>query len=334
VGHVRAPIPYVTKSSGRLNADLLNAIYFGESGFETVLSTMLGGLDFAHAFPGAVPPQLLGFCYFFLAGPAIYAKKFPGFVAKTLTVHDPVAGADVPCAGGASYDHSVFTAAANAMNYVSQDDENHIVTVGGAFHSNGIGSLDGSMEAHTRLITPAGGSTPLLYFLKESSLPNPERIHDFAVAELIFEGQTDVTLNEGTVPKYRCQRLRNFNPVPLTVRANGYTVTVPSRSCVTVRRDWDAATRRMKNPRFGKHFWRWETPGDPFMFANYANSRPGGFGDPIAIATTANTPASAIQANNITNAALLHDFILQLSQDGNFCQFINDPTELCDLTAL
>lgn len=326
-----------------------NALYDAFSGH---LNTLLGGRTPALAFKTAVPYRLLGKCFFFNDGvrPTPHSKKFTGYAARTASVPDPIYGAVREVEYARPYQPGQFQVAADALAQVSRDEVNHILVVadaGAAYYADGLPRVlrtslwDHDLCVRWRTLTDPATGQPARYYLREASCYNSERVHRLAVAEIVIENLTALTLPsdpDGNIcSKYCCLRFHNCSPEPCVTNLG----TVPAYGCVTLRRDWNASAKRFENLRWGTYFWPFAA-GDAPAFAN-APWQPEMVTVPFVRSSltveqalagryTATTPHAATAANNLANFGILYDWALALSATGNYAQMDFDVREVCDLT--
>lgn len=323
-------------------AALMNSLW---SEFDRKFSLMLGGRTFALAWDHptlALPNKLLGRCFFFTSGRTRYAQRFPE------AINTAVDGTFVPRA----YRHSTFTNALASMSPASYDEAKHIANFAAAadgaydglpvYHAGSL--FDHSLEAHT--VSKPGGTQK--YFVRSNrNVPgnvtleeqSHEKIYRYAVAEIICEGTptTDPVVEiEANWNKYNFFRIHNLNHYGITVRFAGGGVG-PTASfgigplqCITVRRDPGTATTPPSNYRLGfTYFWRFE-PGDPRLYWFWPTTINGAT---AVIGRGMQTPSNGMEANNVSNPALLFDWWSEFAADqtkrlggrfGKYCWFYFD----------
>lgn len=287
--------------------------------------------------------RLMGKTFFFLSGTSVYSRIVPGFVDLGLGN------------AGKSYDHSVFTAAAAAATIIASDTTNHIATINklgttaegniqtgtwwtdiGHTHNHYVSLFDYSLQAHT--IDVSG--TP--YYIRESytgsNVPQgtfscvPEKKLELGLAEIIIEGPTSVTI-ETTWNKYRCWRIHNLSQNACTVTIHGTAFVIPRWGCKTIRKLADGSfvnpyhyfvEFQAGDPLF---YWFWRTQmGNPYATGSgaYAN---------LDSSNVQPTACNSMYANNISNPAVLHDWVDSLSRNAvgkRNAAFIRDITQVCD----
>jgi hypothetical protein len=342
------PLTYV--APGNTDSHQANRIY---DAFIERLTAVTGGRAPSMFFRTAIPPRLIGKPFFFNDGvrPTPQSKKFPGYIARTASVLDPIYGANRDVEFARPYDHAPFLAAQAALveNVALRDNVKHIATVadaGAGYYTNGLTAVsrvslwDHSLCAHWRnLVDPTTGLLTR-YYLKETSAYNPERVHDLAVADIKIENLTDLVLpsdGDGNVcSKFCCLRLHNGSPFPCVTNLG----TVPAYGIMTIRRDWDAATKTFTNYRYGTYFWRFESGDAPFFFA--VPVQPERVSVPfvrtsltaetaIAENHVATTPHGSLAANNLAHFGLMYDWALAF-RSADFARIDFDVNEVCDLT--
>ena len=194
-----------------------------------------------------------------------------------------------------------------------------------------VGLYEWSLAAHSVLHQSVRDLRPVRYYLQDGTT-TPEKHLRFALAEIIIEGVPSVTI-EKTWDKYACFRIHNLNSHPATITfeggTGGYTVALDPFECATVRRDWsaDAGTGHYKNYRSGKTYFFTFEGGDPrcYWFFPTSGGVIGGGG----------RAANSMQANNLTNPAILLDWIqyFQRTPDATttFAGWKDDPSVQCDI---
>jgi hypothetical protein len=351
----------------------MNALW---GAFEDKLETVLGGRSFLLVnredkttfgnvggdvrFPryAGQPYHLLGKCFFFTAGATAFSQYLPGAAVTTTTVTHPPTGGSVTATTVRAYSHSVFASAVAAAVPTSWDTANRIVTVprigpgaytNGLFQYGAIPLCEHSLQAHV-LAHPSSG---VLHFVKEAGCPVPEKRYEWAVAEIILEGQTDVTIESGW-DKYRCFRLHNLQSAESVVRFRNrantaeITVTLSAYECKTVRRHWNPSGNSglgdWENYVTGRYFFTVEAT-DPRCFwfwpSHPSNTGNSYYTDPAVQATAVDpiaehlmTAAGAMQASNIINPAQVYDWIAWMTDSEGtkrYAAFDVDVHELCDI---
>lgn len=217
-------------------------------------------------------PQLSPNTFFFTSGPAYYSMR-----------------AGAPVRGGTQYDvipyeHSVFTNTASALTVVSQDDNKRIVTTSAvpvsAWNAMGYATaqptpfFDRSLQAHK-----LNG-----YYIQTGEWP--EKKFDYALAEIIIEGPTAITIRREW-DKYKFFRFHNLTPATCTVTFDGdASFTIAPYGCKCYRRSGVGGIY---------------TAGFNYFF-------PFAAGDP----RTFRADFSPHVANNVANPSLLFDVVAQL----------------------
>jgi len=354
-----------------MTAACMNDLFFGSGGFEGKLSKLLaGGKSPILAFVGAgsfsttyTPMCLFGNPFFFCSGKVFASQCVAGFVSSGVT------------AEGYAYDHSQFTTAAAAIQatetaggYTSDkyDTVNRIVTIpkiSSSYYTsahvpsaspNGRGLFDWSLQTHTvdhAVTNPDGSVSHTTYYLNETistGVSALERRLDWAVAEIILEGQTSLTI-PATWNKYFFWRVHNINPTSATVTfglpGGGTSVlTVPAYGCKTFRRvaPRDAFTGELTGAP-----WTPES-GDNYFFRYHA-------GDPRSLFyprhvddMTLGAIGDAMASNNVFNPSLIYDWVRRLQKralsQGEFMEggselpprawfIVNEAANICDRTS-
>lgn len=196
-----------------------------------------------------------------------------------------------------------------------------------------VGFLENSLQCHYLMHQGASDTTPVPYYIWEthsssaagdptqvkfSNAKMPEKRYDWAVAELILEGQTALTI-PAAWDKYKFFRIHNLNPANATVTfqmdasatPKTFVVTVPAFGCQTVRRSSVAGGYALN----GNYFW-WAVSGDPRFYW----FQPCGYG--LANQTTNRFAwawdgrvADTMMQNNLTNPVGLLDWIEYFTRD-------------------
>lgn len=312
--------------------------------FDRRLGLLLGGRSFAVAFKNVVWPGLLGKCFFFTNGLTAYSTRFPGYVTQNYTIQDPVLGPGQTVAGVRPYSHAPFTALASAATIASFDTSYRIAKIAdipqasypsGLTKMSGVSVFDHSLEAHKRTLQAPTDTEPHTYYLQENEASPgqggavfPEKKYAYAVAEIVVEGVPRVEI-PATWDKYSCFRVHNLQPTTLTFVLSGTEFTISPYGCRCFRRSVDGT-----NPREGlkyfftfenndyRMFWYWATI--PKFRSDETGERDG----------TCRTAASAMQGNNLSNPAVLYDFIYQLTQSDKSILngwFLKNNHEWCDI---
>jgi len=303
-----AAVSYLTGNESP-TAARMNALY---SVFEGKLSTLLGGRSPILAFEGVIPIDLLGKCFFFCHGtlPAKFAYRVPQTRLKSGTIVYTGGASDAVLW---SYDHAVFTAAKAALANLTYDEGPPIVladnlAVGfygsGLSKVNGVSLFDHSLETHKH-IRPSDNK---VFFIQERTVATAERHYDTAVAELILDGVTELTIPDAW-DKYCCFRIHNLNYESATVEfGKGARVVVAGLGVATVRRDRTAigsgaassfSNYRVKNPGY---FFDFEPPPEPPRHGEYRHF----WIDPLN-GLPMEKPATHMCANNLSCPAIHYD---------------------------
>jgi len=181
-----------------------------------------------------------------------------------------------------------------------------------------VGFLENSLQCHSLMHQGASDDAPVPYYIAEAGAKAPEKRYDWAVAELILEGQTSLTI-PAAWDKYKFFRIHNLNPAVATVtfqmdataKPGTFVVTVPAFGCQTVRRA-SVASGYATN---GNYFW-WALEGDPRLFW----FQPCGYG-PVDQNTNRWTwawdgrVADTQQNNNLANPYVLLEWIAYFTRD-------------------
>jgi hypothetical protein len=128
----------------------------------------------------------------------------------------------------------------------------------------------------------------------------PEKKYKYALAEIIIEGPTSVTL-PASYDKYACFRIHNLNHAAATVTfTSGATVNLAALECCTVRRDSPTTNYRVRQRSY---FFAYEG-GDPraYWFMPKAD------GGSSATLGEGNAVTNSHQANNLFNPAVALDW--------------------------
>jgi hypothetical protein len=348
-------VPYLTNREDATVARM-NRLY---EELDIRLRNILAGKSPLIAFNAAhlgFPADLLGKCFFFVdpGHPTKYAHRCQG--AKAISGSATGAESTMRLY---PYDHQLFKNAAQALANPIYDEANSIVEVdnfaaglygSGLSIETNVSLLDHSLEAH-KYQRPSDGKT---FYIKERSVGHPERHYDYAVAELILEGVTSVSI-PAHYDKYCFFRIHNLNYADATVSfAGGPTVQVSALECVPVRRTRSGAA--FSNYQVGgiytggwryfwkftsrdpRHYWFFQTTRVPVGFDAEVNTLdPSPYGRPVSC-----TPANSMVANNLSNPAILYDWIKAFAyrNDGsgysvtrarNYAWFVIDDHEICDI---
>jgi hypothetical protein len=331
----------------------MNQVWFGNNagnsvplgGFSGKLYNLLGGKTFLLAFQNdgfnaGVPPQLLGKTFFFNDGkPTAYSQNVPGALTYQVATVDPVTGLAVNGTGVRSYDHSYFATAAGVAT-VSTDEPNRIRYIADVPQSayppglqklNAISLFEHSLDTHEE----AQG-----FFLGELQKANgegggyfPTKRYEHAVAELIIENLNALNIPAAQDRKFSCVRAHNLSLLACTLTLSGYAVVIPPLGCVTIRRTWDASIKAWKNHWEGHYFFPFRATDITFFW--HWPALPS-FVNPPARTATAVTCGNGAQGNNVSNPAVLYDFVsaLRWSPVTTNCAWLFlDVHEVCDMGA-
>lgn len=314
---------------------------------------------------GGFPGELLGKCFFFTDGalPSKWAWRCPDAKVKSGSAGvDPVTG--LPASGINDtiihhYDHAMFTLAEQAGLTLGSYDEGlsivNIANVPAGSYSSGlapltdVGFFDHSLAVH-KYRRPDGK----IFYLRENGVAHPERFYRYAVAEIILEGVTALTIPD-TWDKYVCFRIHNLNYAPATVTfgdpaQGGKTVTLTALECLPVRRDRSISNgvSTFSNYRVGgvaqfgdsgrRYFFKFET-GDLRHYWMFHASWVAGLTNNNQFSRDQDTPANSMVANNLCNPAILYDWIKAFKYDynndvvgeGKYAWFVPDIHEVKDI---
>lgn len=318
----------VTRGTPVLAAQM-NAVFMD---LGTVMSNMLGGKSFVLAFPNTVPARLLGHPFFFTQGVCAYAPKIPGAVTYTVTVTDILTGLPATGTGVRPYDEAAILAAESAKPVLTYA-ANQIAIIGditsyppGLTRTANVGLCDASLRAHLRL------HDGTRFWVKEQTAIFPEKIYRHALAEIIVEGVTEVDLPPG---KYRYFRVHNLQPRSCTVTLSGAPFTVGPFECACLVQDFDGfdddapLVPKFKNQRRSPipYFFEWTVGEEPLFW--FWNSLPVPTIPPLATLSADGlvlTASGGMQGNNVTNPAVMYDFLFALRETGDtYARFRRDP---------
>lgn len=226
-------------------------------------------------------------------------------------------------ASNPNYNHSVFSAVVAAGTELGADHAKKIVTV-----DVPALDLDESLEAHRRSTLNADGN-PEDYWVWQDGKDMPQRLHRYAVAELVFEeeGTTSWTIPK-EYNKYQYFRCHNLNAVSITVTFEAlpglqtFSIAIPAYGCNCVQR------RPAGQLEAGYNYFFKFKPGDPRSLTTVS------FGGNLACET--------MRVNNVWNPALLYEIVELFSQrEGlglgdaiNPVRMIRDPHVVYDISHL
>lgn len=277
--------------------------------FDTKLSTLLGGRSPILAFQGVIPIDLLGKCFFFCHAtqPAKYAYRVPQARLKSGTI---IYDGGLSDAVLWSYDHTVFTNAAAGITNLTYDEGTSIVLVDripASSYGTGLGVVGGvsifdhslQVHKHTR---PSDGK---VFFLEERTVASAERRYKYALAELILDGVTQVTIPD-TYDKYLCFRIHNLNNSnqPAAKVTFGTTeVTIPPLGCAVVRRDRKTDGTGFENYRLKTgYFFDFERGDFRHFWVDPLNAQP------------IEKPSTHMRANNLSCPSIVYDWIAAMGR--------------------
>jgi len=347
-------VAYLTGGE-RPTAACMNALH---QALDRKLSQLLSGKSPVIAQSQNFPAILLGRTFFFTNGQGTaYSSQVPGsiFISGGLTTRsgtDPTTGLPYPPGYQTwvapvirDYQHHQFTDAVSAitLSAVSWDEVNKLANVPrfpqsaykdltdyptdpglpyvdqySGVAAAQVGFLENSMQCHYLLHQGASDASPVPYYLQEAGAKMPEKRYDWAVAELVLEGQTAVTI-PAAWDKYNFFRIHNLNPVAATLTFQmdatahpaTFVVTLPAFGCQTVRRSSVSSGYTLD----GHYFW-YARPGDPRFFW----FQPCGYGAPNQTANRFTWSwdgrvADTMVQNNLTNPVGLLDWIEYFTRD-------------------
>jgi hypothetical protein len=315
-----------------------------------------------NGFPG----DLLGKCFFFTDGalPSKFALRCPDAKVKSGTNGvDPVTGLPVPGISNVvihRYDHALFTNAQQSLNFATAtlDEGRSIVEVdaldashygAGLAKATNVSIFDHSLQTH-KYRRPADGK---VFWIQERGVAHPEKFYRFAVAEIVLEGVTELNIPD-TWDKYVFFRIHNLNDGVATVTFGGGAtkkqITCAALECVPVRRTRTVVdgVSTFSNYRVGgifefggnqrRYFFPFER-GDLRHYWMYHASWVAGATNNNQFSRDQDTPANAMVANNLTNPALIYDWIklfkydraADVDNEGKYAWFHPDPHEAHEL---
>jgi hypothetical protein len=318
-----ADIPYLSGGESA-RAPLINAIW---EEFDRKLQVIFHGKSFILGFNvgvNGIPADLMGRCFFFgnNGNPEVsrYAFRCPDAKVRSGSMGAaPYGSHDVRLW---FYDSDFFAnALQNKTEVVSVAGD--IATVSTIIEGNyGFGLtkilntslFDHSLKAHT--VQYPEGPEAQTYWVQETGVSHPERVYRYAVAEIILEGTTTLDLPVDW-NKYNFFRIHNLNHEAATVTFEGdaYEVEIPALECRTVRRD---GVGEGANYRAGfRYFWEFEGGTDYRHYWFFPTSFRSDISGNI-MSHEQPTPANAMCANNLSNPALVYDWIAQLKFHQDF----------------
>jgi hypothetical protein len=331
-----ATVDYL-RGTEEITPEPMNALFRAFSG---KMDAIFGGRSFVLGWKllstGAaqLPASLFGKPFFFVHGHLVYAPLVPGFTQRVVPIFNPLTNGPEDTPSGSSYSHAEFTAAAAAITPISFDTANRIVTVqdipqsaypAGITRIAGVSLFEHSLEEHTVTLQGPDDTEPHRYWIKEQSAPIPTKHCDYALAEIIIEG-----VNRVEIPwrKFDHFRAHNLQAQPCTLVLGGSTFVLQAFECQSYRLN-EAGTAFAKSPF--RYFQEYRDD-DPRMFWFWP-SIPASTVVP-AMNDTVVTSSGGMQGNNLTNPAVLYDFIAAFRNPANYAQFHVDPHELCDMRPL
>lgn len=306
--------------------------------FDAKLATLLNGRSPMLILPSASYPKLYGQVFFFTSGPSVYANDQTGYSGSTVTIPDPVVGGTVDVPAATTYDHAAYTALAAGLTPLTFDTSTGIVEVAAvpagsypAGHAplNGQGVFERSLEAHTLTATAPGDTEARAWFIKEQGTFAPTKRWNYAVAEIVIEGPEAVNL-PASYDAFGAYRFHNLQARSCVVTVGDVTLTLEPFECRTMKRD--KTTRAMALCAL-RYFFDY-ADHDFRMFWYHGSLQTSLYGGQHTRTDVAVNKAISMQANNLTNAALLYDWISHLTSRNLKAYFVRDPHELCDIYAL
>lgn len=215
-----------------------------------------------------------------------------------------------------NYDHSIFTRNVEDLAEISVDEEKKIVVVGSPsaddYAAIGVDPtrtefFNHSLEAHTREVVLGEMELSIEdFWVKEQFSAFAEKVHTFAVAELIFINQVGTFDFKEAWDKFNFFRIHNLSNVGIQIafENSGYALIVPPWGCRTIRRTGPTGTYES-----WKYFWPTHGGDDRF----WTQSRGESFG------SNGNSQLlTTLRANNVTNTTLLFDWINNWDYKVNF----------------
>lgn len=326
------------------------------SAFSSKMETILGGRSFLLApfdtgssskdngqtqwnkWPSAV----VGKPFLFLEGVSAYARYVPGFKTFTGTVFDPTVSGDVSASLGYTYDETVFETP--TITPISYDSQNRICTIADIpaaqypawlFKLNSVSLFEHSLKCHTRQLQGPDDTEPKTYWLKEQTAPIPTKYYVRALAEIIIEGPTLVSLPD-ELDKFQCFRFHNLQPRECLVRLGSTSFTMTPFECCCYRRDSDYLGRGKERPEGEPRFKNVRRSAFRYFF-EFEDNDPRDFWFHPRLPDGTNywrtfTSVSGSQGNNLCNPTVLYDFIALLNELGAWAYFVSDPhAHICDL---
>lgn len=339
-----AVIPFVHRGES-VTAVQMNALY---QAFENKMTQMLHGKSFlvgqrgkgGHSL-GAIHPKLMGKCFFFTEGQTFFSNNAPEFIADG--------------DGARNYDRDQFAMVAAGVVITSYDEDLKIANIeqvdgaeyDGLPQSEAVGFFEHSLEIWSVDYQGTSDAEPVPYYFREPmqgayTQPPPEKFLRYGLAEIIIEsdvfdgtGQAALSFAEADwwlegdtqIGKYGCYRIHNLQAQECDVvfrndpeLAADLTVTLAAYECRTVRRNergvYEATGWHYFFPYRAAGGGRW--PGnDPRFFCFLPTKTNDGNTNITDTHVSADQPraTNSLAANNLTNAALLVDWILHFDDN-------------------
>jgi hypothetical protein len=194
---------------------------------------------------------------------------------------------------------------------------------------NGQGVFERSLQAHTLTATAPTETEPRAWFIQEQGTFAPTKRWNYAVAEIVIEGPETVSL-PASYDSFGAYRLHNLQARQCVVTVGAVTVTLQPFECRTLKRD---KTTRAMGLCALRYFWDYAAH-DFRMFWFHGSLQGTLYGGQHSRTDVAVNKAISMQANNLTSAALLYDWISHLTNTGLRAYMVRDPHELCDIYTL
>lgn len=298
-----AVIPFVNKGDS-ITAEQMNDLF---AEFDAKLSEICAGGKSFILQQGNLY-KLMGRAFFFISGKVYHSQRVKGYVPSS------TANEGVPY----SAQETILKRERDNCVVQSYDSDNKIAVIDDPSLSIGEQALFPAKKpgqgyfdfAAFAATTADGGET---YYLREESAVVNEKHYDWAVAEIIIEGNvTSVTIPIADFNKYRFFRVHNltFAPVDVTFTGgSGHVLSVPALGCKTTRRLSDDSFQNGLN-----YFWLFRSGEDPQFFWSLPTTRQSGGTNRCEY--SADSPQNAMVANNITNPAILFEFVNEYTRVG------------------